>query len=59
MTALNQASLGSPGHRACARRHPEPNGRSPNSYIRIDRDYDTIRAGPRALFTDLGIQTAP
>lgn len=37
----------------------KPNGRPPNSYARIDRDYDTIRAGLRALFTDLGIQTAP
>jgi hypothetical protein len=37
----------------------KPNGRPPNSYTRTDRDYDTIRAGLRALFTDLGIQTAP
>jgi hypothetical protein len=36
----------------------KPMGRPPNSYTRIDRDYDTIRAGIRTLFTDLGIQTA-
>lgn len=36
----------------------KPNGRPPNSYTRIDRDYDTLRAGLRTLFTDLGIETA-
>jgi hypothetical protein len=36
----------------------KPHGRTPNSYTRIDRDYHTIRAGIRTLFTDLGIQTA-
>jgi hypothetical protein len=36
----------------------KPVGRPPNNYTRIDRDYDTIRAGVRTLFTDLGIQTA-
>ena len=34
----------------------KPVGRQPNSYTRIDRDYDTIRA-TRTLFTDLGITT--
>ena len=36
----------------------KPVGRPPNTYTRIDRDYDTLRAGIRTLFTDLGIQTA-
>jgi hypothetical protein len=36
----------------------KPNGRLPSSYTRIDRDYDTLRAGLRTLFTDLGIQAA-
>jgi hypothetical protein len=36
----------------------KPMGRPPNTYTRIDRDYDTIRAGLRTLLNDLGIQTA-
>jgi hypothetical protein len=36
----------------------KPIGRPPNTYTRIDRDYDTIRAGIRTLLNDLGIQTA-
>jgi hypothetical protein len=36
----------------------KPIGRPPNSYTRIDRDYDTIRTGIRTLFNDLGIQAA-
>jgi hypothetical protein len=36
----------------------KPMGRPPNSYTRIDRDYDTIRAGLRTLFNDLGIEAA-
>ena len=33
----------------------KPVGRHPNTYTRIDRDYDTLRTGLRTLFTDLGI----
>ena len=36
----------------------KPTGRPPKTYTRIDHDYDTIRAGLRTLFTDLGIQAA-
>jgi hypothetical protein len=36
----------------------KPIGRPPNTYTRIDRDYDTIRAAIRTLFNDLGIETA-
>ena len=36
----------------------KPMGRPPNSHTRIDRDYETIRAGIRTLFNDLGIETA-
>jgi hypothetical protein len=36
----------------------KPMERPPNSYTRIDRDYDTIRAGIRTLFNDLGIEAA-
>ena len=36
----------------------KPVGRPPNTYTRIDRDYDTLRADLRTLFTDLGIHTA-
>ena len=36
----------------------KPVGRPPNTYTRIDHDYDTLRTGLRTLFTDLGIRTA-
>jgi hypothetical protein len=36
----------------------KPVGRPRNTYTRIDRDYDTLRTGMRALFNDLGITTA-
>jgi hypothetical protein len=36
----------------------KPVGRPRNTYTRIDRDYDTLRTGMRALFNDLGIATA-
>jgi len=36
----------------------KPMGRPPNTYTRIDRDYDTIRTGIRTLLNDLGIETA-
>jgi len=36
----------------------KPVGRPRNTYTRIDRDYDTLRAGMRALFNDLAITTA-
>jgi hypothetical protein len=36
----------------------KPMGRPPNTYTRIDRDYDTIRAGMHTLFNDLRISTA-
>jgi hypothetical protein len=36
----------------------KPIGRPPSNHTRIDRDYDTIRADLRTLFTDLGIETA-
>jgi hypothetical protein len=36
----------------------KPMGRPPNTYTRIDRDYDTIRAGMHTLFSDLKISTA-
>ena len=32
-----------------------PSDRPPNTYTRIDRDYDTLRTGLRTLFNDLGI----
>jgi hypothetical protein len=35
----------------------KPVGRPRNTYTRIDRDYDTLRTGMRALFNDLGITT--
>jgi hypothetical protein len=36
----------------------KPTGRPPNSYTRIDRDYDTLRGDMRILFNDLRIDTA-
>jgi len=36
----------------------KPIGRPPSTYTRIDRDYDTIRAGIRTLLNDLRIETA-
>jgi len=36
----------------------KPVGRPRKTYTRIDRDYDNLRAGMRALFDDLGIATA-
>jgi hypothetical protein len=36
----------------------KPIGRPRNTYTRIDRDYDTIRADLRTLLNDLGIETA-
>jgi hypothetical protein len=36
----------------------KPTGRPPNSYTRIDRDYDTLRSDMRILFNDLRIDTA-
>lgn len=38
-------------------RRPGP-GRPPKTCTRIDRDYDTLRAGMRTLFHDLAIQSA-
>jgi hypothetical protein len=38
-------------------RRPGP-GRPPKTYTRIDRDYDNLRTGMRALFHDLAIETA-
>jgi hypothetical protein len=38
-------------------RRPGP-GRPPKTYTRIDRDYDTLRAGMRTLFDDLAINAA-
>ena len=38
-------------------RRPGP-GRPPNTRTQIDRDYDTLRADMRTLFTDLGLNTA-
>lgn len=38
-------------------RSPRP-GRPPKTRTQIDRDYDTLRADLRILFTDLGIRTA-
>jgi hypothetical protein len=37
-------------------RRPGP-GRPPNTRTRVDRDYETLRAGMRTLFDDLGITT--
>jgi hypothetical protein len=36
----------------------KPVGRRPSTYTPIDRDYDTLRAGVRTLFSDLKIGTA-
>jgi hypothetical protein len=36
----------------------KPTGRPPNTYTRIDRDYDTLRADLWMLFNDLRIDTA-
>jgi len=38
-------------------RRPGP-GRPPNTYTRIDRDYEHLRTGMRTLFHDLAINTA-